>query len=87
MPNCCATKYDDSSRPKTGNMAKGNNKKVTAKKDNQAAPLSPRDEGQAVEGSTHLQTNKATELIAEKEMATYPKRTQPASTETTDHGP
>ena len=65
-----ATKYDKSSRPKISHMTKGNDDKVIAKKDNQMPPLSPGDEGQAAEGSTNLQTNKATESIAEKETAT-----------------
>ena len=67
-------------------MTEGDDDKVTANKDNQTPPLSPGDKGQAAEGSTNLQTNKATELIAEKETATDPKRTQLTATETTDHG-
>ena len=67
----------------TGHMTEGNDDKVTANKGNQTPPLSPGDKGQAAEGNTNLQTNKATELIAEKETATDPTATATATTRAT----
>ena len=56
-------------------MTEGNNDKITANKYNQTPPLSPGEKGQAAEGSTNLQMNKATELIAKRETATDPTAT------------